>query len=268
MDVENRLRISGHAETKVIPDRACWTVTVRVEDDDREAAFRRCATAREGLVQRLQAVEKDCVSAGRIAVAEEIVYYWVVSNEVREEVARQLERTTLPKGVVAQIGESIGEQRRRQRCFAATAALGVDVAVDASGAVPQLLVANDVASSNGPWFRISRDEEISDDLRARAVENAHARAAALADAARRKLGRAVVISDRDESLAALTGSRAAGTPTASEGPRVFAAARSMKAPAPMGAPPEEAAPIVMEITPEPVELSETMTVVFELIDRD
>jgi uncharacterized protein YggE len=183
MDVENRLRISGHAETKVIPDRACWTVTVRVEDGDREAAFRRCATAREGLVQRLQAVEKDCVSAGRIAVAEEIEYYWVVSNELREEVARQLERTTLPRGVVAQIGESIGEQRRRRRCFAATAALGVDVAVDASGAVRQLLVAQDVASSNGPWFRISRDEEISDDLRARAVENARARAAALADAA-------------------------------------------------------------------------------------
>jgi uncharacterized protein YggE len=267
MDVENRLRISGHAETKVIPDRACWTVTVRVEDDDREAAFHRCATAREGLVQRLQAVEKDCVSAGRIAVAEEIEYYWVVSNEVREEVARQLERTTLPKGVVAQIGESIGERRRRRRCFAATAALGVDVAVDVSGAVPQLLVAQYVASSNGPWFKISRDEEISDDLRARAVENARARAAALADAAGRKLGRAVVISDRDESLAALTGTGAGAAPAVDRGPVVYAA-RSMKAPAPMGVPPEESAPIVMEITPEPVELSETMTVVFELIDRD
>jgi hypothetical protein len=262
MDVENRLRISGHAETKVIPDRACWTVTVRVEDGDREAAFRRCATAREGLVQRLQAVEKDCVSAGRIAVAEEIEYYWVVSNELREEVARQLERTTLPRGVVAQIGESIGEQRRRRRCFAATAALGVDVAVDASGAVRQLLVAQDVASSNGPWFRISRDEEISDDLRARAVENG-----GTGGRRRRKLGRAVVISDRDESLAALTGTGAGAAPAVDRGPVVYAA-RSMKAPAPMGVPPEESAPIVMEITPEPVELSETMTVVFELIDRD
>jgi uncharacterized protein YggE len=267
MDVENRLRISGHAETKVIPDRACWTVTIRVEDDDRDAAFRRCATAREGLVQRLQAIEKDCVSAGRIAVAEEIEHYWVVSSELREEVARQLEGTRLPKGVVAQIGESIGERRRRRRCFAATATLGVDVAVDASGEVPQLLVAKDVASSNGPWFKISRDEEISDELRAKAVENARARAAALADAAGRKLGRALVISDRDESLAALTGSGTGATPAGGEGPRVFAAARSMKAPAPMGPPPEEAAPIVMEITPEPVELSETMTVVFELIDR-
>jgi uncharacterized protein YggE len=267
MDVENRLRISGHAETKVIPDRACWTVTVRVEDDDREAAFHRCATAREGLVQRLQAVEKDCVSAGRIAVAEEIEYYWVVSNELREEVARQLERTTLPKGVVAQIGEQIGEQRRRRRCFAATAALGVDVAVDVSGAVPQLLVAQDVSSSNGPWFRISRDEEISDDLRARAVENARARAAALANAAGRKLGRALVISDRDESLAALTGS-GNGTSLAEGGGPRFAAARAMKMAAPMGGPQEESAPTVMEITPEPVEMSETMTVVFELVDRD
>jgi uncharacterized protein YggE len=143
----------------------------------------------------------------------------------------------------------------------------VDVAVDVSGAVPQLLVAQDVASSNGPWFRISRDEEISDDLRARAVENARARAAALADAAGRKLGRAVVISDRDESLAALTGTGAGAAPAVDRGPVVYAA-RSMKAPAPMGVPPEESAPIVMEITPEPVELSETMTVVFELIDRD
>ena len=55
------------------------------------------------------------VSAGRIAVAEEIEYYWVVNNELREEVAQQLERTRLPKGVVAQIGESIGERRRRRR---------------------------------------------------------------------------------------------------------------------------------------------------------
>jgi uncharacterized protein YggE len=104
MDVANRLPISGHAETKVIPDRACWTVTVRVEDDDRDAAFRRCASAREGLVERLQSIEKDCVSAGRIAVAEEIEYYWVVNNELREEVATQLERTRLPKGVIAHIG--------------------------------------------------------------------------------------------------------------------------------------------------------------------
>jgi uncharacterized protein YggE len=267
MDVENRLRISGHAETKVIPDRACWTVTVRVEDDDRDAAFRRCASAREGLVERLQAIEKDCVSAGRIAVAEEIEYYWVVNNELREEVAQQLERTRLPKGVVAQIGESIGERRRRRRCFAATATLGVDVAVDASGAVPQLLVARDVAWSNGPWFKISRDEEISDDLRAKAVENARARAAALAEAAGRKLGRALVISDRDESLAELTGSGAGAGPATVEGSRLMAA-RARKVPSPMGPPPEGAAPIVMEITPEPVELSETMTVVFELIDRD
>ena len=267
MDVENRLRISGHAETKVIPDRACWTVTVRVEDGDRDAAFRRCASTREGLVERLQAIEKGCVSAGRIAVAEEIEYYWVVSSELREEVARQLEGTRLPKGVVAQIGESIGEQRRRRRCFAATATLGVDVALGASGRVPQLLVAKDVASSNGPWFRISRDEEISDDLRARAVENARTRAAALAEFAGRKLGRAVVISDRDESLAELTGSGAGAVPATVQGARLMAS-RAMRVPAPAGIPPEELVPIVMEITPEPVEMSETMTVVFELIDGD
>jgi hypothetical protein len=207
------------------------------------------------------------VSAGRIAVAEEIEYYWVVSSELREEVARQLERTQLPKGVVAQIGESIGERRRRRRCFAATATLGVDVVVDASGAVPRLLVAKDVASSSGPWFKISRDEEISDGLRAKAVENARARAAALADAAGRKLGRAVVISDRDESLAALTGSGTGASPAAGDGPRC-AAARAMKKPAPMEPQQVEEAPIVMEITPEPVERSETMTVVFELIDHE
>ena len=267
MDVENRLRISGHAETKVIPDRACWTVTVRAEDQDRDAAFRRCASAREGLVERLQAIEKGCVSAGRIAVAEEIEYYWVVSNELREEVARELEGTRLPKGVVAQIGETIGEQRRRRRCFAATATLGVDVTVDASGRVPQLLVAEDVASSNGPWFRISRDEEISDDLRARAVENARSRAAALAESAGRRLGRAVVISDRDESLAELTGSGAGAVPATVQGARLMAS-RAMRVPGPAGIPPEESVPIVMEIAPEPVEMSEAMTVVFELIDRD
>jgi hypothetical protein len=42
----------------------------------------------------------------------------------------------------------------------------------------------------------------------------------------------------------------------------------MKMAAPMGGPQEESAPTVMEITPEPVEMSETMTVVFELVDRD
>ena len=265
MDVENRLRISGHAETKVIPDRACWTVTVRVEDGDRDTAFRRCASARATLLERLQAIERDCVSAGRIAVVEEIEYYYVVSSDLHAEVTEQLKKTGIPSGVIAQIAESIGEQRRRRRCFAATATLGIDVAVADSGAVPHVLVAEDVASSSGPWFRISRREQIGDDLRAKAVENARARAAGLAGAAGRKLGRALVVSDLDESLADLTGS-ARGQPPGIE-PRPMALRAMSKATAQTrGTSPEEEA-IVMEIAPEPVELSETMTVVFELVDQ-
>ena len=266
MDVENRLRISGHAETKVIPDRACWTVTVRAEDGDRDAAFRRCAAAREALVERLEAIEKGGVSAGRIAVAEEIEHYFVVSRELRTEVADQLKKTRLPEGVIAQIGESIGEQRRRRRCCSATATLGIDVAVAVSGAVPHLLVAEDVASSSGPRFRISGGEQIADELRARAVENARSRAAGLAAAAGRKLGRALVISDRDEALADLAGAAAAHAPAPVAGGAVRAM-RAMSLAAPAG-PAGDGSPIVMEIAPEPVELGETMTVVFELVDRD
>jgi uncharacterized protein YggE len=265
MDVENRLRISGHAATRVVPDRACWTVTVRVEDADRDAAFRRCAAARATLLERLQAVEKDCVSAGRIAVTEEIEHYYVVSRELREEVAEQLKRTRLPEGVRVQLGESIGEQRQRRRCFSATATLGIDVAVTGSGAVPHLLVAEDVASSNGPWFRISRQEELGDELRAQAVENARVRGAALAGAAGRRLGRALVLSDRDESLADLTGSRGAVSPPGDA--MRSRALMAMKVPAPEGQAGGEPA-IVMEIAPEPVELGETMTVVFELLDPE
>jgi uncharacterized protein YggE len=264
MDIENRLRISGHAETKVIPDRARWTATVRVEEADRDVAFRRCATARRGLVTKLNAVERGCVSAGRIAVAEEIEFVYVVTEEVRQEAVDLLKKAHLPKGITAQIGERIGEQQRRRRCFAATATLGVDVAVAKAGAIPQLLVADDVASSNGPWFTISKAEEIADELRVKAVENARTRAAKLAEAAGRRLGRALVMSDLDESLAALTGSVRKEAPDREGARKLMAAA----APAPMGSfAASNEAPIVMEIAPEPVELSEIMTVVFELVDR-
>jgi uncharacterized protein YggE len=266
MDIENRLRISGHAATKVVPDRARWTVTVRVEEQDRDAAFRRCATARRGLVAKLNAIERGCVTAGRIAIAEELETYYVVTAELRQEVVDQLKKAHLPKGITAQIGERIGEQQRRRRCFAATATLGVDVAVAKAGAVPQLLVAEDVAWSSGPVFEISKREEIGDELRAKAVDNARSRAGRLADAAGRRLGRALVISDLDESLASLTG--AVRRESSAPKDTLLRAFRSA-APAPgtgtsVAA---EEAPIVMEITPEPVELSETMTVVFELVDR-
>jgi uncharacterized protein YggE len=267
MDVENRLRISGHAETRVVPDRACWTVTVRVEDGDRDAAFRRCATAREALVERVEAIEKGGVSAGRIAVAEEIEHYFVVSRELRTEVADQLKKTRLPEGVIAQIGESIGEQRRRRRCFSATATLEIDVAVAVSGAIPHLLVAEDVTSSSGPRFRISGHEQIADELRARAVENARSRAAGLAAAAGRKLGRALVVSDRDETLADLTGTGRGEPPPRAEAGGAVRAMRAMSLAAPAG-PAGDEPPVVMEIAPEPVQLTETMTVVFELVDRD
>ncbi len=265
MDIENQLRISGHAATKVVPDRARWAVTVRVEEQDRDAAFRRCATARRGLVAKLNAIERGCVTAGRIAVVDEYETYFVITDELRQEVVDQLKKARLPKGVVAQIGERVGEQQRRRRCFAATATLGVDVAVAKAGSVPQLLVADDVSWSGGPVFEISKREELGDELRAKAVENARTRAARLAEAAGRRLGRALVMSDLDESLAALTGTvrKEPGGPARET--RVFSAAapgsRLSSPPAPEGE------PIVMEITPEPIELSESMTLVFELVDR-
>jgi hypothetical protein len=46
------------------------------------------------------------------------------------------------------------------------------------------------------------------------------------------------------------------------------ASGAMRVPAPMGIPPDEPDPILMEVTPEPVEMSGTMTVVFALIVRD
>jgi uncharacterized protein YggE len=263
MDIENRLRISGHAESKVVPDRAQWTVTVRVEDADRDAAFRRCSTARRGLVSKLNAIERGCVTAGRIAVAEEFERYFVITDELRQEVVDQLKKAHLPKGITAQIGERVGEELRRRRCFAATATLGVDVAVAKAGAVPALLVADDVSSSSGPVFEISKREEIGDELRAKAVENARTRASRLADAAGRRLGRTLVMSDLDESLASLTGTSRKEAPAPK--PTVM---RAFSA-APRGGDvvSEEEGPIVMEITPEPVELSESMTLVFELLDR-
>jgi hypothetical protein len=43
--------------------------------------------------------------------------------------------------------------------------------------------------------------------------------------------------------------------------------RAMSLAAPAG-PAGDEPPVVMEIAPEPVQLTETMTVVFELVDRD
>jgi hypothetical protein len=237
-------------------------VTIRVEDDYRDNAFRRCAETREALVARLEAIESGSVTAGRIAVGEEIEHYYVLSHELRKAMLDELRRTALPEGVVAQIGETIGEPRRRRRCFSAAASLHIDVSVGASGAVPHLLVADDVARSDGPFFAISESEKLADELRAKAVENARERASLLADAAGRRLGRALVVSDLNESLADLSG--------AARYDAVPAFATSTMAPYMRGVSTvtDGEPPIVMEISPEPVALGETMTVVFELIDRN
>jgi len=75
-----------------------------------------------------------------------------------------------------------------------------------------------------------------------------------------------VISDRDEALADLAGAAAAHAPAPVAGGAVRAM-RAMSLAAPAG-PAGDEPPVVMEIAPEPVQLTETMTVVFELVDRD
>ncbi|MGA9113251.1 MAG: hypothetical protein WB802_05560, partial [Candidatus Dormiibacterota bacterium] len=75
-----------------------------------------------------------------------------------------------------------------------------------------------------------------------------------------------VISDRDESLADLAGAM----PDRAPAPMAAGSVRAMRAMS-LAAPAASAGdepPIVMEIAPQPVELSETMTVVFELVDPD
>lgn len=57
MTLDDRLTVLGRAVGSLAPDRIEWTLTVREEDQDPRAAFRRCA-------ERLRAL------AGGLAVAE------------------------------------------------------------------------------------------------------------------------------------------------------------------------------------------------------
>jgi len=210
MDIENRLRILGHAERMVVPDTARWQVIVRVEHRDQRVAFQRAAEARSSLLDRLRAIDEGCATSERINVLEEFETYTVVDANLQKAVLEELSKSSLPAGVIAQVGEFIGETRRRRRCFSATSSIGIHIEVARASGIPDALVGEHIASVSGPRFEIQEREGILDELRVEAVTNARTRASALATSAERRLGRSLILSDQDESLSALASGREGG----------------------------------------------------------
>jgi uncharacterized protein YggE len=154
---DDRVTVSGLASRSVVPDTVTWRVEVMEADDDPSAAFERCTSRLNALVERLAAVGD------------------VSTDSVRVEPRW---REDGPAGT-----QAVGAVR--VRCPA-----------EGAGEVAPAAMASGADRLRGPQFEYGDAREIGEDLRAEAVDDARRKAARLADAAGRRLGAVRAIEDR------------------------------------------------------------------------
>jgi uncharacterized protein YggE len=160
--------VVGHAERRVKPDRARWSITVETNDADERAAFDACS-----------AIATQLMSALRVAAGE--------SGAVGTAYVR--------------VSPSYSSERKRYMGYDASTTVTVESGIDAAGRVAQQAVMDGVRRVSGPTFVVSDPEAIKAKLLGEAVEAAKSRAQRLAVAAERGLGPVLWIRERGTELA-------------------------------------------------------------------
>jgi len=157
---EHEVIVRGWAERRVSPDRASWTISVEVVDDDEQKAFNECSTEAGELLKRLRAVIGDDgeVSTTYLRVAP----HWAVS-------------------------------RKRYVGYLASTTIDATSPVELAGKVARAAMGDSGARINGPRFEVSEERQVKEDLLADAVVAARGKAERLASAADRRLGRVLSI---------------------------------------------------------------------------
>jgi uncharacterized protein len=166
--MEPGVTVTGHAERRVVADRASWTIHVVERDSDERTAYDRCTRRLNELLAALRGVVGD---DGRVE-----------SGGLR----------LMPAW----------DDRRKRR----TEALGtLLLEVDAERAGPAVAAAMDGGADRlaGPTFSVAGREAIYDALLADAVESARAKAELVASAAGCSLGRALAISEGEREYYAV-----------------------------------------------------------------
>jgi uncharacterized protein len=155
---DEHVTVSGSASRAVAPGAATWRAEAVESDDDPRAAFERCSTKLNALVERL-------------AVVGEVATDAVVVQPRFEESA-------------AVGAEAIGGVRVRSPAARA-------------GEVAQAAMAAGADRLHGPWFEYEGADDVSHELLGEAVADARGKAERLAVAAGRRLGVVLQIDERD-----------------------------------------------------------------------
>jgi uncharacterized protein YggE len=158
----DRVTVSAGATRELEPDRAAWTLTVRVDGTNPRTVFSDCAERAREIAGRLRALLGDAasVTTGTVSVHE--------------------------------------QQRRRGEAMArlqARAELTAAAPVERAGELAAAAMDAGADELHGPAVSATYTEAIRDELLAEAVVNARRRAEAMAQAAGRRLGKAVEIRD-------------------------------------------------------------------------
>jgi uncharacterized protein len=161
--------VVGHAERRVKPDRARWSITVESTDAEERAAFEGCSAAAAELMEALRGAAGE---GGEVGTA------------------------------YVRVAPSYSSERKRYVGYDASTTVTVESDVDAAGRVAQQAVMDGVRRVSGPTFVVSDPEATRATLLGEAVEAAKGRAKRLAEAAERELGPVLWIRERGAELTA------------------------------------------------------------------
>lgn len=253
-----RLKVTGRAERRVVPDEARWTVVLRREDAASGPAFEHLREERSRLISAFEGLSAEAeISAEAIAVNSIGVHEPVLPSDEKQlelvELLRRFDDDPHLEGRVKVVLDKLIDRRWVPRGFRAEAGLAIKLPLDAAEHVPAMLVEAGAVHVSGPRFEISDRREIEAELLNEAIAEARRRAGAMAEAAAATLGPPVLISDERESFH--ESAVAAG-----------ALRRRSGALRTQGADDGEAseAPAIVELRPGPVTLSYEASVLFEL----
>jgi len=162
LTADDRVVVVGRARGELAPDRVEWVLVVRETDSDPRAAFARCSDRLRGLAGTLAMAQ---VTTGAVTVAE----------------LRSPRRPDAPS-------EPTGKHEAR-------AALTAIAPLDLGGEVAAAAMEAGADELHGPKLLTPDAAEAIDALGAQAVKAARRRAERMAEAAGRRVGRAVSIGD-------------------------------------------------------------------------
>jgi uncharacterized protein len=160
---DNTIKVTGHAQLRVVPTVAAWHLSIEATDDDPRVAYERCAEQASSIVEGLKTAAE--LETQRISVESAHEY---------------------DSGVMRRVGHQ------------ASTIVAARVPVERAGELADLAMASGATEIEGPKLGIGDRTAIELDALEQAVADARRKAERLAAAAGRALGPIMSIETGDE----------------------------------------------------------------------